>query len=399
MCFPRRRPGDGFRPLRSLLWTAVTGAVVAAALLDVRYGTFRQPDTGTLLGVSAAVTALSLPALLAPAGRGARPGVIVCPGGAAAVASLACSVGLHLSGREASASSAYGAFEPVALLVVLAVTARRGMPVPAAVVTVGLLAAVIARPLALHVHEGSVIVSFVLTLVAVAVAGASVAARLVEADRRQREHRIRLHQRVDLARELHDFVAHHVTGIVVQAQGAQAVAAKRPDLVVPALERIERTGAEALVSLRRMVGQLRAEDGEMPLVAPVEIRGLRTLVADFRMRGVSSQLIEDGPTETLPPEVAAVVHRVTMESLTNVRKHAHDCRDVRVRVQVLPQRTVVEITNDGTARRATADGYGLKGLRERVTGVGGTFRAGATADGGWLVRACLPLAPAGTDGP
>lgn len=389
--------------------------MVAAVLYDVHFGTFRHPDTGSLLTVSAspaAVALAALPALLGNGARGARPRVLVCVAGAVAVMSLVCTMGLHLTARDADASSAYGAFEPVAVLVLLAVTVRRGTPAAAAAVTVLLLGAVIARPVALHVREGSVIVAFVLTLVAVTVTGASLAVRLVVAGRRQRDHRIRLEQRVRLARELHDFVAHHVTGIVVQAQGAQAIVARRPDMVVPALERIEQAGAEALLSLRRMVGGLRSEDtgdegaadiDEARARFPVPAAGigeLRGLVAGFGVPGMSAHLAEDGPTDTLPPDVAAVVHRVAMESLTNVRKHAADCRDVRVRVRVEPQRAVlIEVGNDGTARHpAAGPGYGLKGLAERVTELGGIFRAGATADGGWLVHACLPLPSAGGRG-
>jgi signal transduction histidine kinase len=394
---PRSRPGP--RLVGALLRAAAICAVVAAALFDVRAGTFRHPDTGTALTVSASVVAATLLGVPALAAREVRPWALTCASGVAAAASLACTVAIHLTAGDTDASSAYGAFEPVALLILLAVTARQGAPVPAAVVTAMLLAAVITRPLAVRVQEGGLIVAFMLTLVAVTVIAVSLATRLVMADRRQREHRIRLEQRLALARELHDFVAHHVTGIVVQAQGAQAVAAKRPNMVAPALQRIEQTGVEALVSLRRMVGGLRAEDIDAPPTAPEGMRDLRDLVANFSLHDVSARLTETGPTDTLPSDVAAVAHRVTMESLTNIRKHAHGCRHVHVRVQVLPQQAVVEVSNDGTVRQTSSPGYGLKGLEERVTRLGGTFRAGATTDGGWLVRACLPLAPAGTDTP
>ncbi len=397
MRFRHPRSRRDSRLVGALLWVAAVCTAVAAILLDMSVGTFRQPDTGTALTVSASVAAATLLGVPALAARDARPGALACASGVAAAASLACTVAIHLRAGDAVASSAYGAFEAVALLIVLAVTVRRGAPVSAAVVTAALCAAIIARPLAVRVQENSVIVAFLLTLVAVTVTGLSLATRLVMADRWQREHRIRLEQRIALARELHDFVAHHVTGIVVQAQGIQAVATKRPDMVAPALQRIEQTGAEALVSLRRMVGELRAEDIDAPLAAPEGISGLRDLVADFSLRDVSAHLTEAGPTDTLPSDVAAVAHRVTMESLTNIRKHTHGCRHVHVRVQVLPQQAVVEVSNDGTVRQTSSPGYGLKGLEERVTRLGGTLRAGATADGGWLVRACLPLTPAGTD--
>jgi signal transduction histidine kinase len=408
MRFRHTRSRPGSRLVGALLRAAAICAVVAAALFDVSIGTFSRPGTGTALTVSASVAAATLLGVPALAARDVRPWALTYASGVAAAASLACTVAIHLTAGDAAASDvygafdpsdAYGAFEPVALLILLAVTARQGAPVPAAVVTATLFAAVIARPLAVRVNENGLIVAFMLTLVAVTVIAVSLATRLVMADRRQREQRIRLEQRLALARELHDFVAHHVTGIVVQAQGIQAVAAKRPNMVAPALQRIEQTGAEALVSLRRMVGGLRAEDIDAPPAAPEGMRDLRDLVADFSLHDVSAQLTETGPTDTLPSDVAAVAHRVTMESLTNICKHAHGCRHVHVRVQALPQQAVVEVSNDGTVRQTSSPGYGLKGLEERVTRLGGTFRAGATTDGGWLVRACLPLTPAGTDAP
>lgn len=300
-----------------------------------------------------------------------------------------------MSHAAVGASSAYGAFEPVALLVVLAFVARRGPAASTAPIALLLAAAVVLRPLSIGVQEGSLTVAFGLTLVTVLVAGASVTARMVEADRRQRAHRIRLEQRIDLARDLHDHLAHHVAGIVVQAQGARAVAARRPDMVLPALQRIEETGAEALASVRQMVAGLRAGEGDAPPAAPAGMDDLRALVRGFALNGVPAYLTEEGPTDTVPPEVAATLHRVTVESLTNIRKHARHCRHVSVHVRVRPHEAAVRITNDGTARPTSRPGYGLKDLRERVTLGGGTFRAEPTAEGDWQVRARLPLTTTG----
>ncbi|MFF9646269.1 sensor histidine kinase [Kitasatospora aureofaciens] len=337
--------------------------------------------------MTTAVVLLALPFITL---CGAGPWSTACAGLCAAVASLAFTTAVHLR-ADHGASTAYGAFEPVALLIVLAFTARRGAAAPAAVGTVALIAAVVSRPLAVEVREGSVIVAFILTLIAVAVAGAAVTARLVVADRRQREYRIRLEQRVRLARDLHDYVAHHVTGIVVQAQGAGAIADKRPDLVPAALRRIEDTGAEALVSLRRMVGALRADDPGAPVTPHGGMTAVRALVAGFGPVGVSVRLVEDGPTEQLPTDVAAIVHRVVMEALTNIRKHAPACRTVAVRVQAEQRHVAVSVDNDGVAGPTAPPGYGLTGLKERVTSAGGSLRTGAGSDGTWQVHARLPL--------
>ncbi|GAA2733137.1 sensor histidine kinase [Streptomyces nogalater] len=392
MPFDRPLPSALPRGAAALRWPALLLLAVAAARLDLRWGTFRQPVTGPLLGLSAMTVAVVVAALPLITRRGVRTRVMAWSGLAAAVASLACTAAVHLRAGH-GASTAYGAFEPVALLIVLAFTARRGAVAPAAVGTVALIAAVVWRPLAVEVREGSVVVAFVSTLIAVAVAGAAVTARLVAADRRQREYRIRLEQRVRLARDLHDYVAHHVTGIVVQAQGAGAIADKRPELVPAALRRIEDTGAEALVSLRRMVGALRADDPGAPLAPHGGMTAVRALVADFGTTGVSVRLVEDGPTERLPADVADIVHRVVMEALTNIRKHAPACRTASVWVQVGRRHVAVCVANDGAAPPTAPPGYGLTGLKERVTGAGGSLRTGTGSDGTWQVRARVPLLP------
>ncbi|MFF4422970.1 sensor histidine kinase [Streptomyces sp. NPDC001549] len=379
-------PGRAAVLLRSL----AACVLAAAAWVDVRAGTFAGPASQVRLALSAAVVGAGLVAL--PLLKEARS--YAYAGGAAATASLLCSVAVLLSHPAVGASSAYGAygaFEPVALLLVLAFVARRGPAASTAPIALLLAAAVVLRPLSVGVQEGSLAVAFGLTLVTVLVAGASVTARMVEADRRQRAHRVRLEQRIELARDLHAHLAHHVTGIVVQAQGARAVAARRPDMVLPALQRIEETGAEALASMRQMVAGLRAGESDAPPAAPAGMDDLRALVRGFALNGVPAYLTEEGPTDTVPPEVAATLHRVTMESLTNIRTHARHCRHVSVHVLVRPHEAAVRITNDGTARPTSRPGYGLKVLRERVTLAGGTFRAEATAEGDWQVRARMPL--------
>ncbi|MCX5174668.1 sensor histidine kinase [Streptomyces virginiae] len=370
-----------------LLRSLAACVLLAAAWADVRAGAFTGSVSPALLALSAALVGVALVPL--PLFEEPRPFVHV--GGAAATASLVCSAALHLGHDAAGAPSAHPAFEPVALLVVLAFVTRRGPAASGAPVALLLVAAVVLRPLSTGVREDSLIVALGLTLVAVLVVGASVTARLVVAVRRQRAHRTRLEQRIELARDLHDYVAHHVSGIVVQAQGARAVAARRPDLVLPALQRIEETGAETLASMRRMVAGLTAGENDVAPAAPAGMDDLRALVRGFALNGVPAYLTEEGPTDTVPPEVAATLHRVTVESLTNIREHARHCRHVSVHVRVRPHEAAVRITNDGTGPRASLSGYDLKGLGERVTLAGGTFRAEATAEGAWQVRARMPL--------
>ncbi|HEV2781820.1 MAG TPA: histidine kinase [Actinophytocola sp.] len=212
---------------------------------------------------------------------------------------------------------------------------------------------------------------------------------------------VRQAERMALARELHDVVAHHVTGILVQAQAARLVAQRDPGVVVGALEKIESSGAEALVAMRTLVGSLRGAQPAGGSTAPAQ--ATTDLAADIRA------LVDrfTGPTvhlelslpETLPHEMGRTVLRVVQESLTNVSKHAAGATSVRVEVGTgrgdLGDELHVFVKDDGTARRSGpaggSDGYGLIGMRERVELLGGRLVAGPGADGGWVVKVALPL--------
>ncbi|WP_320778408.1 sensor histidine kinase [Streptomyces sp. CRN 30] len=363
-----------------------------ALLIDVGIGTLALQGTGLLLFLSAAAAgagalpavALRLPsALLAWAACGV------------ALVSLACSIGLRMAAGSTAlldqASDTYTLFEPAALMVLLHVTARRGSPAGTAVALPLLMTAVILRPLVIEVDEGSSIVALVLTLVASGALASGLTVRLVVASRRQREERIRLDQRLAFARDLHDFVAHHISGIVVQAQGARAVATKKPQAVGDALELIETTGAEALTAMRKMVGALR--DDTVPGTRAPGTDGVRALVADCRMPGAEVGYTETGPADDLPPDAAHLVERVVMEALTNIRKHARDCTGAHVHLDVSRRRVTARITNDGHSHTPDGTGYGLRGLREVTDAAGGTLTAGPAPDpeSGWHVALELPV--------
>jgi signal transduction histidine kinase len=207
-------------------------------------------------------------------------------------------------------------------------------------------------------------------------------------------------ERMALARELHDVVAHHVTGIVVQAQAALMVAERNPDVALPALERIERSGTAALTAMRTLVGSLR--EGTAAWVAGSAdatgeattdlIADLRALVEDFTGPPVDIDL--DLPDE-LPHEMGRSVLRLVQESLTNVGKHAPDASAVHVRVATNGDTLHIRVSDDGRRRPANpaggSGGYGLVGMRERVELLGGTFEAGPSGYVGWNVEAWLPL--------
>ncbi|WP_405754114.1 histidine kinase [Streptomyces sp. NBC_01411] len=255
--------------------------------------------------------------------------------------------------------------------------------------------AIVLRPVSVSVRQSTTIMALLFAPAAVTALGIGLGMRLLLVDRRRQAAALRLEQRAEFARDLHDFVAHHVTGIVVQAQGAQVMAGRRPELVPPALERIEQAGSEALTSMRHMVGMLRDTEGEVTLTPLAGIGEVRTLVAEFSaVGGARARLELEGAFDDLPVEVTTTAHRVVMEALTNVRKHAHGCTEVRVRVDRSGNRLTVRVSDDGRPRHVSQKGFGLKGLAERAGLIGGDVQAGPVAAGGWGVEATLPWSPA-----
>nr|WP_228046498.1 histidine kinase [Saccharopolyspora sp. HNM0983] len=199
-----------------------------------------------------------------------------------------------------------------------------------------------------------------------------------------------------LARELHDVVAHHVTGIVVQAQAAQHVAADNPQAAAGALGAISDSGSEALAAMRRLVGGMRgAETG--PEHATTDLRAdLRSLVqhAEQRKSGPHPDFQLDvrlpGP---VPGDIGRSALRIVQEALTNVERHGVGVTSVRIRVRTDGGDLVVQVADDGRPARAQPlggpGGYGLVGMRERVELLGGRFAAGP-GGAGWCVEVVLP---------
>jgi signal transduction histidine kinase len=207
-------------------------------------------------------------------------------------------------------------------------------------------------------------------------------------------------ERMELARELHDVVAHHVAGIVVQAQAARIVAAKRPETLEETLAGIELAGNDALAAMRRVVSLLRdpGDPGDAGGVTPSPEQ-LSDLVSRFAGHGPAVQLQLPGSGRpSWPPEVTATVYRIVQEALTNVVLHAPDAASVTVTVEEDPSGVTVEVTDDAPRRAlsgsplfAPGGGHGLTGMRERAEALGGTLSAGPGPDGGWTVAAKLPL--------
>ena len=221
-----------------------------------------------------------------------------------------------------------------------------------------------------------------------AVLGAAV--RFQVSYRGRQQEQVKLHERAELARELHDTVAHHVSAIVIRAQAGRVVATTDPDAAVDALRVIEDEASRALTEMRLMVGSLRDGDEASLLPQPgvADIERLARSIGDAPLVTVALS----GDLDDLQSSVGAAVYRLAQESITNAVRHARHA--TRVDVKVDGHRDYVRLTvdDDGLAGSAVRGplGYGLVGMTERATLLGGTLEAGPRSDRGWTVSAVLP---------
>lgn len=235
--------------------------------------------------------------------------------------------------------------------------------------------------------------------------------RLMEQRRREAVTQARRTQQLRIARDLHDYVAHDISGIIAQSQAARYVAATDPHQAGAALERIERAGLNALSSMDRMVEMLRSADesadgGEPPAPLPGADQ-LSSLVDRFTATGHVEARLDAAPEAVgaLTRDTGSTVYRTVAEALTNVRRHAPSATrvDVALTLRRAPEgpdtvahSVTLSVTNDGVPagtltrpRLRRGGGHGLAGLRERLAEAGGTLSAGPQ-DGGWSLVAVLP---------
>ncbi|MDH6281154.1 sensor histidine kinase [Prescottella agglutinans] len=233
-----------------------------------------------------------------------------------------------------------------------------------------------------------------------------VAARLAvaELERDRRADDAVYAERTRIARELHDVVAHAVSVMIVQADGASYTLRRDPEKAERALSNIAGTGREALAELRRTVALLRTPQtpAEMPQHGTA---GVARVVETMRAAGLAVELTQSGAIDDVRPAVSLGVHRLVQESLTNVLRHSGADPKAWVHVARRENDVLVEIVDNGSARYGSSgrrraaraglegSGNGLVGMRERVAVLGGTLEAGRRRDGGWTVRAELPLDP------
>jgi two-component sensor histidine kinase len=201
---------------------------------------------------------------------------------------------------------------------------------------------------------------------------------------------VRLREREQLARELHDTVAHHVSAMVIRAQAGRVVATSDPASALDALRVIEDEGSRTLDEMRMMVGALR--DGESADLAP------QNGIADIDRLGGS---IDHGPQvqvrlmgdlDALSPVLGAATYRIAQESVTNALRHARNATRIDVLVDGGDHAVRLTVHDDGEPVHASsvAPGYGLVGMTERAALLGGTLAAGPGPDRGWLIDAVLP---------
>ncbi len=207
--------------------------------------------------------------------------------------------------------------------------------------------------------------------------------------------------RMRIARDLHDVLAHNISVINVQANSALHLMDRQPERAKEALTAIHGVSKQALAELRTVLGVLREGGDGAPRSPSAGLAGLDDLLASVRSAELAVGLTVDGEPRSLPADADIAAYRIVQESLTNVRKHSRAGR-ASVRVRYQPAGICVEVEDPGSARPAAADpnpgaangargaGSGIRGMAERVLELGGTFDAGPRAAGGFRVAAWLP---------
>ncbi|MCW5951910.1 MAG: sensor histidine kinase [Propionibacteriaceae bacterium] len=209
----------------------------------------------------------------------------------------------------------------------------------------------------------------------------------------EREQQARLAEsraRTQIARELHDIVAHSLSVMIVQAEGGRALAAKKPEAATEALTTIADTGREALVEMRRILGVLRDDPGDADFAPAPRLEDIPDLVhrASDRFR-----LTVNGRPPRVSAALELTVYRVVQEALTNVLKHAGADARASVTLTYAPREIIVDVLDNGspTGEQTTEPGHGLRGMTERVTSMGGRMVARPRPSGGFQVTVVLPL--------
>jgi signal transduction histidine kinase len=199
-----------------------------------------------------------------------------------------------------------------------------------------------------------------------------------------------LQEREQLARELHDTVAHHVSAIAIRAQAGQTLARTNPNAPVEALKVIEEEASKTLAEMRAMVGALRR--GEEPELTPMPgVADIERLARDIG-EGPETKVAISGDVDGIAPAVDAAIYRLVQESITNALRHARHATTIEVTVTIDSRLVRVTVRDDGELRHTAIPerGFGLIGMGERVKLLGGSLATGPGPERGWAVSAVLP---------
>ena len=200
-------------------------------------------------------------------------------------------------------------------------------------------------------------------------------------------------ERARISREMHDVMAHSLAVVISLANGAVAKLGRDPEQSREALESISELGREALADTRRMLSVLRTEDDPAVRGPQPGIEQVADLVDRAASTGLAATLSVRGDPVPLAPGLALSVYRIIQEAITNAVKHAEAATTVAVELSWAPCALKIAVTDDGRGGRGSGStgGFGLAGLRERAALYGGTATAGPVQEGGWTVRARIPI--------
>ena len=216
----------------------------------------------------------------------------------------------------------------------------------------------------------------------------------LEKERDENARRAVMEERVRIARELHDVVAHHVSVMGIQAGAARRILKQQPEKANDVLTQIESSSRQAVAELQRLLGFLREENQVDDIAPQPSLKQLDYLLHQMRLTGLSISVNKEGEEISLPPGVDLSAYRIVQEALTNTLKHAGPV-SAAVTIRYLNNAVELEIKDNGNTPQSAINqdskGRGLIGMRERVSLHGGEFSAGRLPEGGFSVKAKLPL--------
>jgi len=277
-----------------------------------------------------------------------------------------------------------------ALYALTAWTPTRRFVIRFAVMVVGDLASAAGHPSLKGAVPFTIISAVVMVLVRLVLGDRERRAQLAERERDLVAREAVVEERARIARELHDAIAHNVSMMVVQAGAERRVLDAGNGSTHEVLETIEKIGRGALTEIRRLVGMLRSDSAD-PLAPQPGLGDLPTLVSQVREAGLRAELEVEGEHRPLQVGIELSAYRIVQEALTNALKHAGPAR-ANVCVRYDADALELEVVDDGSGNGAGGgSGHGLAGIRERVGVYGGELEAGAGLEGGFRLRARLPL--------